>query len=185
MWTTTYHRFLNREALLEACQAAGWTCPPGRDPELPQGVAIDIVGPIVASAQLGEGGVPVAGEVIDPRYHVNLARHGRELDPAFQASLVVPATPSRGWDVATAPASQPPVPTSVPAWKGKAALREAGLLDAVEAAVAAAGGRVQDAWTGAPEWNRESEFLSDLAVKLGLTDMDIDRMFLVAAGIRS
>ena len=101
MWTTTYHRFTNRAAFLEACQAAGWTCPPGQNPELPQGVAIDIVGPIVAPAQLGEGGAPVAGEVIDPRYHVNLARHGRELDPAFQASLVVPATPSRGWDFTT------------------------------------------------------------------------------------
>ena len=78
-------------------------------------MAIDIVGPIVGPAQLGEGGVPVAGEVIDPRYHVNLAWHGRELDSAFQASLVVPATPSRGWDVATAPASQPPVPMAIPA----------------------------------------------------------------------
>ena len=113
MWTTTYHRFTNRTAFLEACKVAGWTCPPGRDPELPQGVAMDIVGPIVGPAQLGEGGVPVAGEVIDPRYHVNLAWHGRELDPAFQASLVVPATPSRGWDVTAPPALQPPVPTVI------------------------------------------------------------------------
>jgi hypothetical protein len=115
MWITTYHRFLNRAALLEACQVAGWTCPPGRDPELPQGVAIDIVGPIVGPAQLSEGGVPVAGEVIDPRYHVNLTWHGRELDPAFQASLVVPVTPSRGWDVVLLPASQLPVPPVIPA----------------------------------------------------------------------
>jgi len=117
MWTTTYHRFLNREALLEACQAAGWTCPPGRDPELPQGVAIDIVGPIVGPAQLSEGGVPVAGEVIDPRYHVNLAWHGREPEAAFQASLVMPASPSRGWDVTLPLASQQPVPPVIPAWK--------------------------------------------------------------------
>ena len=185
MWITTYHRFTNRAAFLEACKVAGWTCPPSQNPELPQGVAIDIVGPIVAPAQLGEGGVPVAGEVIDPRYHVNLARHGRELDPAFQASLVVPATPSRGWDVATAPASQSPVPTSVPAWKGKAALRDAGLLDAVEAAVAAAGGRVQDAWTGAPEWNRESEFLFTLAEGLGLPSGQVDALFRSADAIQS
>lgn len=115
MWITTYHRFTNRTAFLEACTVAGWTCPPGRDPELPQGVAMDILGPIVAPAQLGEGGVPVAGEVIDPRYHVNLAWHGRELDPAFQASLVVPVTPSRGWDVVLLPASQLPVPPVIPA----------------------------------------------------------------------
>jgi len=82
-------------------------------------VAIDIVGPIVAPAQFGEGGVPIAGEVIDPRYHVNLAWHGRERDPAFQASLVVPATPSRRWNVATAPALQPPGADGDPRMKGQ------------------------------------------------------------------
>jgi hypothetical protein len=69
------------------------------------------------------------------------------------------------------------VPTSVPAWKGKAALREAGLLDAVEAAIAAAGGRVQDAWAGASEWSRDSEFLLSLAATLGLTVEQIDQIF--------
>ncbi len=185
MWITTCHRFTNRAEFLAACQAAGWTCPPGQDPDLPQGVAVDIVGPIVAPAQVGEGGVPIAGDDIDPRHHVNLAWHGRDPDPAFLASLVVPATPSRGWDVAQPPAAHPPVPPLIPAWKGKAALREAGLLGAVEAAVEVAGGRIADAWAGAPEWSRDSEFLSDLAVTLGLTDMEIDHMFLVAAGIRS
>jgi len=185
MWTTTYHRFTNRTAFLEACKVAGWTCPLGRDPELPQGVAIDIVGPIVAPAQLGEGGVPVTGEVIDPRYHVNVAWHGREPDLAFTASLVVPATPSRGWDVTAPPALQPPVPTVIPAWKGKAALREAGLLGAVEAAVAAAGGRVQDAWVGASEWSRDSEVLSNLAVTLGLRADQIDKIFRDASAIQS
>ena len=177
MWTTTYHRFTNRAAFLEACKVAGWTCPPGQIPELPQGVVIDIVGPIVAPAQLGEGGVPIPGEVIDPRYHINLAWHGHDPDPAFQASLVVPATPSRGWDVAKPSASQPPVPTVIPAWKGKAALREAGLLGAAEAAVAAAGGRVQDAWVGASEWDRNSEFLMSLAEGLGLNVEQVDALF--------
>ena len=128
MWITTYHRFPSRAAFLAACTEAGWECPPGHEPILPQGVALDIVGPLVTAASVGPGGVPIAGEVIDPRYHVNLAWHGREPDPAFQASLVVPATPSRGWDVAQPPASQSPVPQVIPAWKGKAALREAGLL---------------------------------------------------------
>ncbi len=95
------------------------------------------------------------------------------------------ATPSRGWEVVLPPASQPPVPPVIPAWKGKAALREAGILDAVEAAVEAAGGRVQDAWVRASEWSRGSAFLLTLAAGLGLTDMHIDRLFLVAEGIRS
>jgi len=72
----------------------------------------------------------------------------------------------------------------VPAWKGKAALREAGLLDAVEAAVAATGGRVHDAWTGGLEWERGSEFLADLARALGLNAAQVDQMFLDADAIR-
>jgi hypothetical protein len=185
MWITTYHRFTNRAAFLATCADAGWECPPGHEPSLPHGVAMDIVGPFISPASVGKGGVPIAGEVIDPRYHVNLAWHGREPDPAFQASLVAPAAPSRGWDVPAVPASQPPVPQVIPAWKGKAALREAGLLDVVEAGVAAAGGRVQDAWAGASEWSRDSVFLSDLAGTLGLTTQQVDDMFRTADDMES
>ena len=105
MWITTCHRFTNRAEFLAVCQAAGWTCPPGQDPQPPPVVALDILGPIVSPAQIAEGGVPIAGEVIDPRYHVNIAWHGSEPNATFQASLVAPATPSRGWDVAEPPAS--------------------------------------------------------------------------------
>jgi hypothetical protein len=77
------------------------------------------------------------------------------------------------------------VPPVIPAWKGKAALREAGLLDAVEAAIAVAGGRVQDAWSGASEWNRSSEFLQALAAVLDLDGPQVDQMFRDAAAIQS
>ncbi len=184
MWITTCHRFTNRAEFLTPCQTAGWTCPPGQDPELPQGVVVDIVGPTVSSAQIGEGGQLIAGEIVDPRYHVNLAWHGCELDPAFQASQVAQATPSRRWDVPAALASQRPVPPPIPARKGKAALREAGLLDAVEAAAEKASGRVRDAWDGAAEWDRGSEFLSDLAGALGLGATQVDQMFREADAIR-
>ena len=185
MWTTTYHRFLNRAAFLQTCQAVGWISPLNKDPELPQGITLDIVGPLIGSPRIDEHGQLVAGDVVDPRYHVNLAWHGREPDPIFLASLVVPATPSRGWDVTLPQASPPPVPPVIPAWKGKAALREAGLLSAVEAAVATASGRVQDAWVGASEWSRDSEFLSALATALGLSTHQVDDMFRGAASISS
>ena len=185
MWITTCHRFTSWAEFLAACLAAGWTCPAGQNPEPPPGVALDILGPIVSPAQVGEGGVPIAGDVIDPRYHVNLAWQGRYPEAAFQASLVVPATPSRGWDVPAVPETRPPVPPVIPAWKGKAALREAGLLDAVEAAVAAAGGRVRDAWAGASEWSRDSDFLRSLAFGLGLTEQQVDDMFRSAHDIQS
>lgn len=105
MWITTCHRFTNRAEVLAACQTAGWTGPPGPDPEPPLGVVLDILWPIVSQAQVAVGGTPMPGEVLDPRYHVNLAWHGREPEVAFEASLVVPATQSRGWDVALPPAS--------------------------------------------------------------------------------
>ena len=183
MWITTCHRFINRAEFLAACQSAGWTCPPGKDPEPPPGVALDILGPIVSPPEVTAGGAPIPGEVLDPHYHVNLAWHAREPDLAFSASLVVPATPSRGWDVVAPPASQPPVPPVIPAWKGKAALREAGLLGAVEAAVAAAGGRVQDAWVGASEWSRDSDFLITLAGGLELPSGQVDALFRAAGAM--
>jgi len=59
-------------------------------------------------------------------------------------------------------------------------LREAGLLDAVKAAVAAAGRRVHDAWTGAPEWERGGVFLAVPARALGRNAVQVDQMFLDA-----
>jgi hypothetical protein len=184
MWITTCHRFASRAEFLAACGTAGWTCPPGRDPEPPLGVALDILGPVVAPVQIGDGGVLIPGDVLDPRYHVNVAWHGRDPDPAFHDSLVVPARPSRAWDIAPLPASNPPVPAVIPAWKGKAALREAGLLDVVEAAVAAAGGRMQDAWVGASAWDRGSELLAAVISQLGLNPDEADRLFREAEGIQ-
>ena len=73
----------------------------------------------------------------------------------------------------------------IPAWKGKVALREAGLLEAVEAAVAAAGGRVRDAWAGASEWSRDSEFLISLAADLGLNVEQVDALFRSAEAIQN
>jgi hypothetical protein len=77
------------------------------------------------------------------------------------------------------------VPLTIPACKGEAALRDAALLDAVEAAVTAAGGRVQNAWEGASEWSGDSDFRLSLAAGLGLSKQQIDDMFRAAAAIQS
>jgi hypothetical protein len=184
MWITTCHRFANRAEFLAACQAAGWTCLPGQDPETPFGVALDVLGPIVAPAQIGEGGALIAGEVLDPRYHVNLAWHGSEPEAAFQASLVVPATPSRGWDVALPPASQLPVPPVIPAWKGLAWLEQAGLLDDAATSAEAGSPVARLAFRHAAEWHRDSPLITALAVGLGLDSAAIDAAFRAADAIR-
>ncbi len=185
MWTTTYHRFLNRAAFLAACDAATWPRGPDNQPIPPNGATLVEIGPLMAPPSIGPDGMPIPGEVLDPRHHVNAAWHGIDVPEAFRAASVVPATPNRCFALPAAPTIEPPVPPLIPAWKGKAALREAGLLDAVEAAVAAAGGRIQDAWAGAPEWSRDSEFLLSLAVGLGLSKQQIDDMFRSADAIQS
>jgi hypothetical protein len=51
--------------------------------------------------------------------------------------------------------------------------------------VAAAGGRVQGAWIGASEWNRNRDFLDSLAKGLGLTTQKIYELFRVADPVQS
>jgi hypothetical protein len=151
----------------------------------PEQAALVEIGPLVAPPSLEADGIPIAGEVLDPRYHVNAAWHGLEVPEAFRAAGVMPATPNRSFALPASLTVEPPVPPVIPAWKGKAALREAGLLDAVEAAVVVAGGRVQDAWAGASEWSRDSEFLQSLAEELALTKQQVTDMFRAADAIQS
>ena len=186
MWIPTYHAFASHSALLAACDSAGWTPGPNGKPMPPEGATLVEIGPIVARPGIDAHGVPVPGDVLDARYHVNAAWHGVEPPASFAASAEAPGTPSRSFARPSRPPPvEPPVPAVIAAWKGKAALREAGLLDAVEAAVEKAGGRVRDAWEGAAEWQRGSAFLSDLAGALGLSVGQVDQMFRDADVIRS
>jgi len=185
MWIETFHRFENEAAFLAACDAAGWGRGPDNRPAPPDGCSIDVIGVMVAPPQVGANGMPIPGTVIDAGFNVNAAWHARPMPEAFLASVVVPATPKRILSLPMTTQVKPPVPTVIPAWKGKAALREAGLLDAVEAAVAAAGGRVLDAWSGASEWSRDSEFLTALAANLGLSSESVDNLFRSAEAMQS
>lgn len=136
------------------------------------------IGPIIAPPSIDGDGAPVPGDVLDARYHINGAWHGMDPPEVFQAVAVTPTTPNRSFFLPpTPPPVEPLVPAMIPAWKGKVVLREAGLLGEVDAAITAAGGRLQDAWVGASEWERNSEFLSELAVTLGLSAGAVDQMF--------
>jgi hypothetical protein len=68
-------------------------------------------------------------------------------------------------------------------FQARAALHQAGLLPAIEAAVAAAPALVQIAWADATEFRRDSPTIAALAAGLGMTEAAIDDLFRVAMTI--
>ena len=104
--------------------------------------------------------------------------------------------PREGWrlmtaeEVAIADAPPPPpVPASVSMRQGRLALLAAGLLDTVEAGIAS----IPDAtkrraaeidWEYATEIRRQSPLIASLGPALGLTDAQIDGLFIAAEGIQ-
>lgn len=76
-----------------------------------------------------------------------------------------------------------PVPQSVSAFQARAALLSNGLLDDVEAAVAAADRLTRTAWEYAQAFERSSPTIATLAAALGLSDEQLDELFRAAAKI--
>ena len=98
-----------------------------------------------------------------------------------------------GWAVTdqayVAPAPDAPVPAAVSRFQARAALLAAGLLATIENAVAAYDGEdaslVQLAWSEATEWKRLSPTVTALASIVGLTDQQLDDLFIAAAQIEA
>jgi len=86
---------------------------------------------------------------------------------------------------AAAAAEAAKVPESVTPFQAKAALLNAGLLDAVLAAIAAAPRITQLAWAEATEFRRTSPTVLMLAGALGLTSTQLDDLFKAAKGIEA
>jgi hypothetical protein len=76
-----------------------------------------------------------------------------------------------------------PPPDVVSRFQAKAALSAAGLLPAVEAALADADPIAQLAWAEAIEFRRNSPTILGLAAALGLTSAQVDDLFHAAAAI--
>lgn len=103
-----------------------------------------------------------------------------------EGTVEVPLKPGADfeWDGEAWLASEPPpppVPVSVSRFQARAALHNAGLLTAVEAAVAAADPFTQIAWADATEFRRDSPTIAALAVALGMTGAQLDDLFRAAA----
>lgn len=88
-----------------------------------------------------------------------------------------------GWEIAAAVPPEDPVPAAVSRFQARAALHQAGLLEAAEAAVATSDMIVRLAWQDAQEFRRDSPTVAALADALGLTPAQLDELFRQAAGI--
>lgn len=81
----------------------------------------------------------------------------------------------------------PVVPVSVTAAQGGIALIQAGLMDDVQAVVDApeTPAEVKWAWTHAQDWQRNSPALNYLADQAGITQTQMDDLFIAAAQIQA
>lgn len=91
----------------------------------------------------------------------------------------------QGWVVVPAPA--PEIPQSVTMRQCRIALLNAGLLDAVQSSIAAMPGtdgeRARIDWEYAQEVRRDWPLIGYMAGDLGLTDEQVDGLFMAAAAI--
>lgn len=88
------------------------------------------------------------------------------------------------WDgtTLTAPPVPPaPIPAQVTMRQARLALLGAGLLDTVETAIMAAGPAAKIEWDYATEVQRSSGLVPAMATALGMTEAQIDELFVTAA----
>lgn len=80
----------------------------------------------------------------------------------------------------------PPVPLEVTPYKAKMALADAGLLDAVESLMVdpATPLRTRLAWKEALGFERHSDMIASAAALLGLSDAQLDALFVAASQIK-
>jgi hypothetical protein len=107
-------------------------------------------------------------------------------NPKAEYYVPIPDPPGPGYTFDGTDWIAPPVyiPQSVTRFQGKAALMQAGLLASVEAAVAASDDALlQLAWDEALTFERQSTMVTGLAAAIGLTEQQIDDLFVAAAQI--
>lgn len=143
-----------------------------------QPIALDVIG--VAYAD------PVAeGDPPDPLpgWHVNAAWH--VAPPALASMEIDPVAAPRWWSGVPRvfPAAPAVVPLAVSARQARLALLQAGLLPAVDAAVSTMGAAARVTWEYAVEIRRDDALLASMAASLGLTESQVDALFVAAAAL--
>jgi hypothetical protein len=75
------------------------------------------------------------------------------------------------------------IPPPVSRFQARMALRRANLFHRAQTACTLAGGDTLIAWNEAIEWRRDSALVAKVASDLGLSDAQIDALFLAAAKV--
>lgn len=82
------------------------------------------------------------------------------------------------------PPRPPRIPRSIRAWQARTILREMNLLDEVEAMVAASGDiAMQEAWDARENLARRGPSVTAVAAQLGLTDAQVNQLFISAGAL--
>jgi hypothetical protein len=106
-------------------------------------------------------------------------------DPGNADFAAFLAWQAEGGEPEIEPAPPEPVPAIVSRFQARAALLAAGLLDDVDAIMAdpATPALTRLAWAEAVEFRRASPTVSAMSEALGLTEAQVDDLFIAAAGI--
>jgi hypothetical protein len=124
--------------------------------------------------KLHEGLLPVTEEypVMQEGENLGVTIDTIETDRVVRTWAVVPAPPPR-------------VPDEIQMWQARTILAQSGLLSSINAAVAASNNaEIQIAWEYAPNVVRRSTFVATMATALGLTEAQLDAMFIAGALIK-
>jgi hypothetical protein len=107
--------------------------------------------------------------------------------PAPPGEIIVPMPSEQRLTVFLSATGEPGpvaiVPASVTPYQARIAINAAGLRSAVEAAVASADQGVKDAWEYGVEVRRDSPFIVAMQGGLGLTDAQVDALFIAAGKV--
>jgi hypothetical protein len=108
----------------------------------------------------------------------------RVLDDGRMESCLVSALPE-GTVIDPYIAPPPPIPSTVTRFQALAVLAAGGYLDTVRTYIATLDqNNVQRlAWENAADWERTSPTLNALAAMLGLTDAQVDELFIAASKV--
>lgn len=144
--------------------------------------ALDVIGTVYGPPVLDEAGEIVTPGQEQPGCWAIAAWDGAV--PTEWEDSRVPATQAPRWWTGIPfepPAPEPPaVPVAISPLQARRALLAAGLLDDVEAALAEAPRETQLAWEYAVELRRDDPMLIAVAAALGLTEEQVDALFLAA-----